>query len=60
MLLSTNIAVSVDSIDIVGTRGIHELKSERKKTIKIHEIVKIKDEVSVGLGLRETHIRNNC
>jgi len=58
VLLSTNIAVSVDSIDIVGVREIHELESERMKTVKIHGIVKIKDEVSVGLGLSETHIRN--
>ena len=58
VLLSTNIAVDVDNIDIVEIHEIHKSDSERTKTRVIHEIVKIKDDVSVGLGLSETHIRS--
>ena len=58
VLLSTNIAVDVDSIDIVGIYEIRKSDSERMKTIEMHEIVKIKDEISVGLGLSAPRIRS--
>ena len=58
VLLSTNIAVNVNSIDVVEIQEIRKSDSGRAKTITIHEIITPKDEVSVGLGLSEPHIKS--
>jgi len=63
ILLSTNIAVDAESIDIVGvevreTRG-SDTESTKSTVVHIvaHGVITIKEEVSLGLGLSEPHVR---
>jgi len=58
ILLSTNIAVDDDSIDIIGIQEIPKSDYGRTKTITIQAVITLKDEVSVGLSLSEPHIKS--
>ena len=61
ILLSTNIAVDVDSINVVRIDEIQETsKSDARRTviIVVHDVIKLKAEVSVGLGLDESLLKS--
>jgi len=58
ILLSTNIAMDVNSVDIVEIHEIRKSGSGRTKTIVIHEVIELKDEVSAGLGLNVLNIKS--
>jgi len=57
-LLDTNVAMRVDDIDIVEVREPHVAKAGKMVVIGVHKIVRLKDEVVLGVAIGESHLKH--
>ena len=57
ILLDKNIAVDAESIDVVGVGEIRDSDTGRTKSIVVENVITVKEEILVGLGLSEPSIK---